>query len=126
MARKGKRGGYRAPANPAPVSLPGSGARTDTAASQPVREFNAQRYGQRTELREQQQAAPLAAAAEAPAALPVPQPDLFRPTESATAPRTKTLTPRQPAFPDDPDMLLRVLNTIAPHPDIERLLDRYR
>ena len=132
MART-KRGGNRPPANPAAVSLPQSGARTDGPASQPLREFEAQRHGQRTQLREQQQAAPLQAGPQgAPGGGAVaPPPDLFRGTErpgedpaAMNAMRQSDMRP--PAFPEDPDMLLRVLNTIAPHPDIERLLDRYR
>ena len=134
MARKGKRGGSRVPANPAAVSLPRSGARTDSAATQPIREFNSQRHGQRTQLREQQAAAPLIAGPQgAPGGgpAPAPPPDLFRGTERPGEDPAALLGQRQgdtrpSPFPEDPDMLLRVLNTIAPHPDIERLLDRYR
>lgn len=130
-ARGGGRGGNQPPARPAAVSLPGSGARTDSAAQQPIREFNALRQGQRTELREQQQAAPLQQGPQgAPGPLGgggAPQPDLFRGTERpGESPSAAQGDSRPPVFPEDPDMLLRVLNTIAPHPDIERLLDRYR
>lgn len=135
MARTNRgRGGNRPPANPAPVSLPQSGARTDGPATQPVREFEAQRHGQRTALREQQQAAPLQAGPQGAPGGPVggpPPPDLFRgterPDEDPSALATNREADMRPSvFPEDPDMLLRVLNNIAPHPDIERLLERYR
>lgn len=56
------RGGYRQPANPAPVSGPGAlSKRTDGGPGQPVRAPSGGPYGQRQELEQYQQAAPLAA-----------------------------------------------------------------
>ena len=51
-------GGYKAPANPAPVSGPGAlSQRTD---SQPLRSLPDARYGEASDYRQQQQGAPLA------------------------------------------------------------------
>ena len=61
MADRG-RGGPRQPRNPAPVSTPGSGARTDGgagSASQPLRVPSGGAYGERKAAIEQQQGAPL-------------------------------------------------------------------
>lgn len=59
------RGGYRQPANPAPVSGPGAlSRRTDGpqgGGSQPVRAPSGGKYGDRQALEQLQQAAPLAA-----------------------------------------------------------------
>lgn len=56
-------GGYREPANPAPVSGPGAlSRRTDGGPGQPVRELPDAAYGEAREFREQQQGAPLAGA----------------------------------------------------------------
>ncbi|UQA91641.1 hypothetical protein [Streptomyces halobius] len=55
------RGGYRRPANPAPVSGPGPLARrTDGGPGQPVRTPTGGAYGEGVELERLQQAAPLA------------------------------------------------------------------
>lgn len=94
---RSRQGGYRAPANPAPVSGPGALAqRTDGGAGQPIRAATGQAYGDRKAIVNQQQAAPLssgpatpaaAAAAGAPAA-PVANFDVFRPTEAPNEPTT--------------------------------------
>lgn len=56
------RGGYRQPANPAPVSGPGAlSKRTDGGPSQPIRTPSGGAYGERKELDQLQQAAPLSA-----------------------------------------------------------------
>lgn len=56
------RGGYRQPGNPAPVSGPGAlSKRTDGGPGQPVRAPSGGKYGERTELEQMQQAAPLSA-----------------------------------------------------------------
>lgn len=55
-------GGYRQPSNPAPVSGPGTLARrTDGGPGQPVRAPSGGAYGDRQNLEQLQQAAPLAA-----------------------------------------------------------------
>lgn len=56
------RGGYRQPGNPAPVSGPGAlSKRTDGGPSQPVRTPSGGAYGERQQLEQLQQAAPLSA-----------------------------------------------------------------
>lgn len=56
------RGGYRQPGNPAPVSGPGAlSKRTDGGPSQPVRTPSGGAYGERQELEQMQQGAPLSA-----------------------------------------------------------------
>lgn len=56
-------GGYRRPANPAPVSGPGAlSRRTDGGpGQQPIRELPDADYGEAKDFREMQQAAPMAA-----------------------------------------------------------------
>lgn len=55
-------GGYRRPANPAPVSGPGAmSARTDGGPSNPVRDLPNAKYGENQAFRDAQQAAPMAA-----------------------------------------------------------------
>lgn len=74
------RGGYRKPNNPAPVSGPGAlSRRTDGGPVQAAKEMSAGgKYGERKELMELQQSAPMQG----------------NPTPSAPAPRITT--PRQP------------------------------
>ncbi|MGW2169134.1 hypothetical protein ACWC1C_01225 [Streptomyces sp. NPDC001705] len=56
------RGGYRQPGNPAPVSGPGAlSKRTDGGPGQPVRVPTGGKYGERQELEQMQQAAPVSA-----------------------------------------------------------------
>ena len=136
MADRG-RGGPRQPARPAPVSNPGSGARTDGGAgskSQPLRVPAGGAYGERQAAEAQQAGAPMAAggapspaggAGPGPAGGP-PQagggPGMFgptqRPTESITAgangaPGEAQLTS---------DELLRVMYQKRPSPYLARLL----
>ncbi len=60
------RGGYQAPANPAPVSGPGAlSQRTDGGVGQPVRDLPDAKYGENKAFTEQQQGAPLAGASPA-------------------------------------------------------------
>lgn len=55
-------GGYRRPGSPAPVSGPGAlSKRTDGGPSQPIRTPSGGKYGERQELDQLQQAAPVAA-----------------------------------------------------------------
>lgn len=54
-------GGYRQPANPAPVSGPGKlSQRTDGGPGQPIRDLPDARYGENAAFRAAQQAAPMA------------------------------------------------------------------
>ena len=139
MARGGgsRRGGYRAPARPAAVSGPGAlSARTDGGpgnARQPIRVASGGPYGQRQALTGLQAAAPLAAGAVAPGtasagavssfAAPGPRPpQVFGPTERPSEPLSAGLR-AGPILPDDPDVLLRALYWIYPHPDILRLMN---
>lgn len=56
------RGGYRQPGSPAPVSGPGAlSKRTDGGPSQPIRTPSGGAYGERQELDQLQQAAPVSA-----------------------------------------------------------------
>lgn len=53
-------GGYRKPANPAPVSGPGAlSKRTDGGAGQPVRDLPNAKYGENRDFRADQQGAPM-------------------------------------------------------------------
>lgn len=61
------RGGYQAPANPAPVSGPGAlSRRTDGGPAQPVRDIPSTSYGEGAELKKLQQGAAMAATPAAP------------------------------------------------------------
>lgn len=66
-------GGYRQPSSPAPVSGPGAlSKRTDGGPSQPVRAPSGGAYGDRQELEQLQQAAPLSASPGGGAGAPAP------------------------------------------------------
>ena len=130
----GGRGGPRQPRNPAPVSNPGSGRRTDGGAgskSQPLRVPTGGAYGEAGALKAQQQAAPLAA--EGPTggtgapAPPIAQDGgggAFGPTQRPNEPNTAGLSARQinPAAAS-PQAALRVIYANFPHPAIARLID---
>ena len=129
MARS-KRGGYRPPASPAPVSGPGAlSARTDGGPGQrqPVRVAPGGPYGQRQALETQQQAAPLAVAnpiscgggGVTPSAPPAA--GVFGPTQRPGEPISTGLGGGM-IVPEDPDVLLRALWQVYPHPDIARLI----
>ena len=127
----GGRGGPRQPRNPAPVSNPGSGRRTDGGAgskSQPLRVPTGGAYGEAGALKAQQQAAPLAA--EGPTGgTGAPAPPIAqdggggafgptqRPNESPSAPVTNN------PVAQNPQEALRVMYANFPHPAIKRLLD---
>lgn len=122
MARGKGRGGYRAPANPAPVSGPGAlSQRTD--GRQPVVVPTGGAYGAATDLRAQQQSAPVPQQGppQMPQGGPVGPPmdpqalaDPFRGTERPNEPGTAgvPIGPGPSGFPqmvaDDPDALIRV------------------
>lgn len=134
MARS-RRGGSRTPARPAPVSGPGTlSRRTDGGAGQPIRSFPAERQGQREQLAQQQAAAPLSrggpptpGAGGAGNATPPPQ-GIFGPSTQPNQPLTAGnplgAGPGDPSvLPEDPDMLLRALYSIYPHPAILKLMN---
>jgi len=61
MGTKGQQGGYQAPSNPAPVSLPGAlSQRTDGGPTQGARYISGLPYGQGQETYSNQVAAPMA------------------------------------------------------------------
>ena len=132
MSTREGRGGYRQPANPAAVSNPQSGARTDGGAGsqeQPLRVPTGGAYGQRQAAVQQQQGAPLAAGGAAPGpggAGPGPTlpPEMaggvFGPTASPGGPGG---VPPSPLAAEDPQMYIRVLASKFPHPAIRRLVD---
>lgn len=73
------RGGYQRPTNPAPVSGPGAASqRTDGGPGQPVRQLTDAAYGEQATYRNDQQAAPMATAQQAPQGPPQPPVDLSR------------------------------------------------
>ncbi len=133
------RGGNQPPRNPAAVSNPQSGRRTDGGAGskkQPLRAPAGGKYGERKATLDQQRGAPLAAGqASAPsptmgAVSGAPQPavsggdagGIFGPTTQPQA-TPQMGTPRQ-AMVEDPQMFLRVLYSEFPHPAIAALLRR--
>ncbi len=127
MARK--RGGYREPRRPEPVSNPGSGNRTDGGPTQPVRVPTGGNYGDAKASREQQQSAPMSAggrampSASGGGAPGIQLPDAFGPTQRPHQP----LGPRAGAAPQqqamDPHMLMRLLYAKFPHPNLRRMLE---
>ncbi len=130
------RGGARQPQNPAAVSNPQSGARTDGGAgskSQPLRVPTGGKYGEAKALTEQQQAAPLAAGSVGPegpqgggappgGGQPPQGPGLFGPTQRPSEP----ITTGALGAPDQPmltaDELLRVMYRKRPSPYLARLI----
>lgn len=131
------RGGYRKPNNPAPVSVPGSGARTDGGPGdrQPIRTATGQPYGTAGALAEQQRGAPLAVANE-PAVGGTADQGSVRP-QAAQAPGVVGPDPFGPSQrPSEPGgfgeggpeqltagQLLRIMYQKRPSPWIARLLD---
>ncbi len=129
------RGGNRPPRNPAAVSNPQSGRRTDGGAgskSQPLRVPTGGAYGEAGALTAQQQGAPLpdnqASAAPqgvsgggAPAGLSQGG-GVFGPTERPNEPLAAPSGAENP-MANDPQAALRLLYSVMPHPNIKRLLD---
>lgn len=114
------------PQNPAPVSGPGAlSRRTDGGpgnAAQPISAAPGQPFGDRGAQEAQQQAARMAGQPQ--------RPDVFGPSTAPDEPITAGVGigpgpgPRQPSLPPDPDMMLRAIYSMYPHPDLERLLKR--
>lgn len=80
------KGGYRKPANPAPVSGPGQLSRR-TDGAQPVMNMTGGAYGEAKALREIQGGAPMAQSGGQPQAMPQIT-ELFAPTERPNEPAT--------------------------------------
>ena len=133
MSTREGRGGYRQPANPAAVSNPQSGARTDGGAGstrQPLRVPTGGQYGEAKALREQQQGAPMAAGASGAPSGPGGGAALLGGGmgEGVFGPSTSGGQPGPVADPNvmvaqNPEMFLRVLAAKFPHPAIRRLVD---
>ena len=127
-------GGPRQPRNPAAVSPPGSGARTDGGAgskSQPLRLPSGGAYGQRGAAEAQQAAAPMAAGGQAAPSMggggpaggtTAPPIDVFGPTGRPNEPATQGLERQGMINPDDPDMMLKLIYDQFPHPSLARLI----
>ena len=130
----GGRGGPRQPRNPAAVSNPQSGRRTDGGAgskSQPLRVPTGGAYGQNKAATQQQGAAPMASGGPTAPGQPTaqgPSPDaamgggVFGPTERPNEPLAAPSGMENP-MANDPQATLRLLYSVMPHPNIRRLLD---
>jgi hypothetical protein len=130
------RGGYRQPANPAPVSGPGTlSKRTDGGPGQPVRAPSGGAYGERQELEQYQQAAPMSASPGGDVGAPQPAGDLTAdlvgfdaPTQMAGTPVTDGAELGDGAgleglgLPNEPDQDLRRL--VAYLPVFEHMADQ--
>lgn len=130
------RGGYQQPKNPAPVSNPGSGARTDGGAGQPIRLASQQAYGERQKMESAQAAAPMATAASpAVPVSPTPSGAPRRPLPQIGGPEQIFGPTRRPnesilagaetagmAAAFDADDLLRMIYARYPSPYIARLM----
>ncbi len=131
-------GGRRQPANPAAVSTPGSGRRTDGGAGssrQPLRVPTGGSYGDAKAATEQQQGAPLAAGSTAGA--PSPQSaglgggaagqapaGVFGPTQRPNESNSAGIQgPAGNPLATNPQAVLRVMYAQFPHPAIARLID---
>lgn len=111
------RGGYRKPANPAPVSGPGAlSQRTDGGPTQGAKYMPGMPYGQNTY--EQQTAAPMAGSAPMPAPMEMPTP-LMAPTTRPNEPVTSGINLGEGVgaeamnLPNTTPTLLEILRTVA-------------
>lgn len=143
------RGGYQAPASPAPASGPGRlSRRTDRGPAQPIRQIPGGSYGDRQELTQLQQASPLAqtpslpsassggggAVPQAPSVMPIPlSAPTTRPDEPITAgaalgpgPGLEALGPVGPsaAYVRGVDALQAMAPDAALNPEVAFLLQR--
>jgi hypothetical protein len=128
------RGGNRTPRQPAAVSGPGAlSQRTDGGAGQPIRAASNQPYGARQATETQQAAAPLASGGGGAAprstgtvganGSPLPPIDAFGPTQRPNEPMTAGLGQEGLYSPDDPDLPIRIMYQLYPHPSLARLLE---
>jgi hypothetical protein len=135
MADRG-RGGNQPPRNPAAVSNPGSGRRTDGGAgskSAPLRVPSGGAYGARKATEAQQSGAPLAAGGGQPPSgggmggpsagggAPPTGGGAFGPTQRPHESPSQQVTNNPVA--QNPQEALRVMYSRFPHPAIKRLLD---
>lgn len=116
MARGKKKS--TAPRDPAPVSGPGALSRRTDSPPVYASPQGERPYGERKAVEQQAQAAPMYRSVEE---------GVFGPTErpeqppTAGAPFGPGRTPSNPV-PDDPNVMLRAIYEVYPHPDIYRLL----
>jgi hypothetical protein len=130
------RGGLQQPKNPAAVSNPQSGQRTDGGAgskSQPLRVPSGGAYGQRQAATQQQQAAPMATGGPESAAPRGTAPpganargDVFGPTERPAEMNNAGAGTGENPIARDPQLALRHLMSVMPHPNLERMLAQRR
>lgn len=117
----GKHGGYRKPANPAPVSGPGKySRRTDGGPAQVMSTIPDQPYGDQTQQMNEQRIAPMAGQEPLPTPAPVsaPAPDTSAPPAASpysggafNAPSTRPNEPVTTGVPIGPGPGPEVLNT---------------
>jgi hypothetical protein len=115
------RGGYRKPANPAPVSGPGKLSRR-TDGAQPVMDMTGGKYGESKALREMQSAAPMAQEIPTEMSTPMQMPQvtgLLAPTERPAEPVTAGM-PFGPGINSVPNATLP--NTTSLRNTFERIL----
>ncbi len=131
------RGGNRPPRNPAAVSNPQSGQRTDGGAGskkQPIRVAPGGAYGERKALTEQQQGAPMSAGGASapspggpsgsPGEAGVPGGGAFAPTQRPNEPNNQIANLQmQNPLAANPQAALRAMYGRYPHPAIKRLID---
>ena len=122
--KRSNRGGYRQPANPAPVATPNRN-RTDGGPGnkkQPLRRLPDADYGQNKAFVEQQQAAPLPMQN----AMPI-TPNVFAPTERPGEPATQGVPIGQGSGPvklqDNTDTILEAIYQINPSPVILEIIN---
>ena len=124
----------RPPANPAPQhNLPGALAKRSDGGPSTQLPFNAVGHGDRQDFEAFQAASgsppggaagPSGAASPpgGPAGMPPELSDVFAPAQQGDRPASTRTPPAN--IPDDPDMLLRVMYSQFPHPDLLRLIQR--
>ena len=120
------RGGYRKPSNPAPVSNPGSGRRTDGGPTQAARYMAGGQYGEGRALMEAQQGAPMAAAPQprvsgAPAAAAVKN---LPPITPLTAPSERPNEPLTAGMPFGAGPGPEVLGTQQPAQSLSQTISK--
>ena len=128
------RGGLQQPKNPAAVSNPGSGRRTDGGAgskSQPLRVATGGAYGETKAATEQQQAAPMATGGPTggPSGGAAPQGGgapggVFGPTERPGEPATFGAMTGPGVASNNVDHLVRMMYAKFPNPAIAQLMKK--
>jgi len=122
--RTSGRGGYRQPADPAPVATPDRN-RTDGgpgSKTQPLRRMPDVPYGEQQDLMQQQQIAPLPVANQ-----PMIAPNIFAPTERPGEPGTQGVPIGPGTGPtkiqDNTDTILQALYEVNPSPVILEIIN---